>query len=264
MKITFIIGPSGVGKSNFISQEYAGRAEYCIFNIAQKAKELFGSFSALDDEDKEVETLNKASKEAFFALMDGKELVVEYHTDGFDDGLFALCRKAKSLGIRTEIITLTGDEKVAWELSKHVEADCFPSAKVKEETEMVLMNALEDVEFNLDFIHICRIGSEQGNINFYHCKKEGMDRFFFTTDESGFFDFDKVFAFEEMEGVTYLEEFEDFAAAFQRLLEKYPIFRLHPLEVHEDYKQEFRKAYHQFLEIDKEEENQSEWNIILN
>ncbi|KPQ10802.1 MAG: hypothetical protein HLUCCX10_15570 [Algoriphagus marincola HL-49] len=264
MKITFIIGPSGVGKSSFISQEYAGRAEYCIFNIAQKAKELFGSFSALDDEDKEIETLNEVSQDAFFALMDGKELVVEYLADGFDDGLFTLCKKAKLLGIRTEIITLTTDEKLAWERVKHAGADYFPSVEIKEETEMVLMNILEDVEFNLDFVRICEVGAEGGSINFYRFRKDGIVRFFFTTIEEGFFDFKPDFAFEELEGVNYLEEFEDFPSAFQRLFEKYPVFRLYPLEVHADYKNEFREAYQHFLETEAEEENQSAWNIILN
>lgn len=264
MKIIFVIGPSGVGKSSFIEREYAGKEAFCIFNIAKKAKKLFGSYHALEDENQELEAINESSQDAFFALMEDKDLVVEYLADGFDDGLFALCKKAKSLGIRTEIITLTADADTAWERVQKAGPDYFPSAKLKEDTEMVLMGVLEDIEFNLDFERICEVVGEGGSINFYRFKKEGEDRFFFTTNEEGFFDFKPEFAFEEIEGVNYLEEFEDFSSAFQSLLKKYQLFRLFPLEVHPEYKNEFQRAYQHFLEMGGEKENQSQWNIILN
>lgn len=264
MKITFVIGPSGVGKSTFIAQEYAEKEKYSIFNIANKAKRLFGSYSALEDEAKVLEAINQSAQEAFLDLMDKKELIVEYPAEGYDDGLFALCKKAKSLGIRTRIITLNWDMPEVLDRVDYPESEYFPTAKLKDETEMVLMDILDDIRFNLDFLRIAEVGGEGGSINFYRFKKEGEDRFFFTTNEEGFFDFKPVFAFEEKEGVNYLEDFGDFSSAFQSLLKKYPLFRLFPLEVHPEYKNEFQRAYQHFLEMGGEKENQSQWNIILN
>ncbi|MCS5490546.1 hypothetical protein [Algoriphagus limi] len=264
MKITFIIGPSGVGKSSYIEREYAGKKEVCIFNISRKARELFGTYEAMDDGDKELQAINESCSEAFMALMDGNEVVVEYYTDGYDEGLFSLCNKAKSLGIRTEVITITTDADVAWERVQKAGRDYFPSSRIKEDTEMVLMGVLEDVEFNLDFERICEIGAEGGTINFYRFKKGNQDRFFFTTDESGYFDFEPDYDFEKMFGVNYIEEFDDFKEAFSALLEKYPIFRLYPLGINEKYKREFKEAYQDFLKQEGTIEEDPTWDHHLN
>lgn len=264
MKILFVIGPTGVGKSTFIEQEYAGKKNICIFNIARKAKELYGSFKAMDNEDCELNAINKSCSEAFFALMDEKTVVVEYHADGFDDGLFALIKKARSLCIPTEIIALTVEVGEALERVSHAGLDYFPSVKMKEDTELVFMGVLEDVEFNLDFERICEIGAEGGSINFYRFKKEDGERFFFLTDESGFFDFEPSYEIDKKEGVTYLEEFPDFDSAFEKLLEKYPIFRLFPVEVNPKFKGKFRAAFQHFLSLEPSNEANPFWNESLN
>jgi hypothetical protein len=264
MKITFVIGPGGVGKSSFIEREYAGKKEVCIFNISRKAKELFGSYEAMDDGNRELQAINESCSEAFMALMEEEEVVVEYYSDGFDDGLFALINKAKSLGIRTNLITLTCDADVAWERVQKAGADYFPSAKMKEDTELVFMGVLEDVEFNLDFDRICEIGVEEGTISFFRFKKGNQDRFFFTTDETGYFDFEPAYEFEKREGVNYIREFDGFKEAFVALLEKYPIFVLVPLEVHPRYKSEFRTAFQNFLSGKQALKPNENWHQYLN
>ena len=113
MKITFVIGPYGVGKSTFIAHEFAKKEQYSIFNIAKKAKGLFAGYTALEDETKVIEAINQSAQKAFLDVMDEKELIVKYPADGDDDVLLALCKKAKSLEIRTQIITLTCDATVA-------------------------------------------------------------------------------------------------------------------------------------------------------
>lgn len=264
MKITFVIGPGGVGKSSFIEREYAGKEQVCIFNIARKARELFGSYEAMDEGDREIQAINASCNEAFLALMDGEEVVVEYYSDGYDDGLFALFKKAKSLGIRTELITLTCDAAVAWERVQKAGEDYYPSAKVKEDTEMVFMGVLEDVEFNLDFDQICEIGAGRNTVHFFRFKKENQDRFFFTTDETGYFDFEPAYSFEKKEGVEYIEEFSNFAEAFAALLRRYPIFNLVPLQVHDRYKAEFQVAYQQFLNGQQSFAAHENWTHLLN
>ncbi|GAB2491795.1 P-loop nucleotide/nucleoside kinase family protein [Algoriphagus taiwanensis] len=264
MKVTFVIGPSGVGKSSLIEREYAGRREVFIFNIARKAKELFGSYQAMEDGDMELQAINASCSEAFMALMEGKEVVVEYYTDGFDDGLFAMTKKAKSLGVRIEVIALTCDVDEAWNRVQKAGSAYFPSARIKEDTEFIFMGILEDVEFNLDFDRICEIGGEGGTISFFRFKKGSQDRFFFTTDENGYFDFEPDYEFEKKEGVNYIEEFDNFKEAFTALLDKYPIFGLVPLEVHSRYKSEFRSAYQHYLRGKQALQANQKWNFYLN
>lgn len=264
MKVIFVIGPSGVGKSSFIEREYAEKREVCIFNIARKAKELFGSFQAMEDGDQELQAINASCSEAFMSLMDGKEVVVEYYTDGYDDGLFAMIKKAKSLGIRTEVIALTCEAGEAWQRVQKAGLDYFPSIRIKEDTELIFMGVLEDVEFNLDFDRICEIGWQGGTISFFRFKMGNRDRFFFTTDESGYFDFEPDFEFEKKEGVNYIEEFDNFKEAFTALLDKYPIFGLVPLEVHSRYKSEFRSAYQHYLRGKQVLQANQKWNFYLN
>jgi hypothetical protein len=80
------------------------------------------------------------------------------------------------------------------------------------------------------------------------------DVFFFSTEENSLFEFAPYYdAFEKMEGVAYLQEFDNFKDAFEALLEKYPIFRLYPLEVSPNYRSEFKEAYHSFLQEEKQE-----------
>ncbi|GMQ28688.1 hypothetical protein [Algoriphagus confluentis] len=264
MKVIFVIGPSGVGKSSFIEREYAEKREVCIFNIAWKAKELFGSFQAMEDEDQELHAINASCSEALMALMEGKEVVVEYYTDGYDDGLFAMIKKAKFLGIRTEVIALTCEADVAWNRVQKAGLDYFPSKRIKEDTELIFMGVLEDVEFNLDFDRICEIGGEGGTISFFRFNKGNRDRFFFTSDESGYFDFEPDYEFEKKDGVNYIEEFDEFNEAFAALLRKYPIFGLVPIEVHSRYKSEFRAAYLLFLAEKSTLQTNEKWNFYLN
>lgn len=264
MKITFIIGPSGVGKSSFIEREYAGKERVCIFNIARKAKELFGNYEAMKDSARELQIINESCREAFFTLMDGEEVVVEYYSNGFDDGLFAMCKKANSIGIRTELITLTCDADVAWERVQKAGPDYFSSAKIKEDTEMLFLGVLEDVEFNMDFDRICEVGAEGGTISFFRFRKGNEDRFFFNTDESDTFDFEPKNELDKIKGVNYVREYGTFSDAFAALLDTYPIFSLVPLKVHAGYQSEFRKAYQKFLNGEQAFLSNHDWNQHLN
>lgn len=263
MKITFVIGPSGTGKTTYIRQNYPVSDQLAMFDPVGKSWELFQDFKALED-DRSCDVYNKSSEEAFFALMEGKDLVVEYCANGEDDELFSVINQAKKAGLRTEVIFLTADADIAWERVKSAGPTYFSSCKIKEDTLEVLSGVIGDYVFNQGFEKICEVGSEGGSISFFRYKKEELDVFFFTTDETAFFEFAPEFEFEKIPDVAYTEEFSNFRDAFEALLEKYPIFRLYPLDVSPTYKREFKEAYQSFLKVENPENEDSEWIKHLN
>jgi predicted kinase len=264
MKIIFVIGPQGSGKPSYVQKNYPLSDQVSVFDLSLTSLELFGDYQALEDDEQSSEVYNQSSEKAFFALMDGKDLVVEYPTDGFDEEMFSIINQAKKAGLRTEVIALTVDPEVAWERVQKADSSYYSSGQIKEETIEVLGSVIEDYVFNQDFEKICEIGSEGGSISFFRCQKEGKDVFFFSTEDNSLFEFAPDYAFEKMEGVAYLEEFDNFKDAFEALLEKYPIFRLYPLEVSPNYRSEFKEAYHSFLETEKKENTDENWITFLN
>ncbi|MBA4301709.1 MAG: hypothetical protein C0433_16640 [Cyclobacterium sp.] len=263
MKITFVIGAAGSGKTSFIRNKYSKSEKMAVFDLAGTSWELFQDYQALED-GRSVDVYNECSQVGFFAMMDGKDLVVEYCADGYDDELFAVIDHAKKAGIRTEVICLTVDVDVAWERVQKADSTYFSSSQIKEDTLEVLSGMIEDYVFNQDFEKICEVGSDGGSVSFFRCKKQGREVFFFSTDESALFEFAPDFEFEKMPGVAYVEEFTNFRDAFEALLEKYPIFRLYPLEVSPKYKREFKEAYNNFLGLNKDEIRDERWNQFLN
>lgn len=257
MKIIFIIGASGTGKSSFIRKNYPESDQLVVFDLAATSLELFKDFQALKD-DRAVDVYNKLSGRAFFALIDGKDLVVEYCADGHDNELFSVINQAGKAGLRTEVICLTVDADVAWERIQKADSTYFCSCLIKEETLEILSDVLDDYVFNQGFEKICEVGSEGGSISFFKYKKGDRDVFFFSTDETA------LIEFEKKPGVAYTDEFSNFQDAFAALLEKYPIFRLYPLEVSPRYKREFKEAYQKFLSLEKQEFETESWNHLLN
>ncbi len=263
MKIIFIVVPSGTGKTSYIRKNYPVSDQLVVFDLARKSWELFQDYKALED-DRDCDVYNESSHEAFLALMDGKDLVVEYGADGEDQELFSVINQAKKAGLHTEVIFLTVDANIAWERVKSAGPGYYSSCQIKEETLEVLSGVIGDYVFNQDFEKICEVGSEGGSISFFRYKKNEQDVFFFTTDETALFEFAPEFEFEKVPGVSYIEEFHNFQEAFEALLEKYPIFRLYPLEVSSTYKREFKEAYHNFLGLHKDEVKDERWNQFLN
>ncbi len=263
MKITFVIGPSGTGKTTYIRQNYPVSDQLAVFDLAGKSWELFQDFKALKD-DRSCDVYNKSSEEAFFALMDGKDLVVEYCADGEDEALFSVINQGKKAGFSTEVIFLTVDAKIAWERVQKAGPSYFSSCRIKEDTLEVLSGVIGDYVFNQDFEKICEVSSEGGSISFFRYKKEDQDVFFFVTDETALFEFAPESEFEKTPDVSYTVEFHNFEDAFEALLEKYPIFRLYPLEVCPTYKREFKEAYQSFLKVENPENEDAEWIKYLN
>ena len=245
MKITFVIGPSGTGKTTYIRKNYLVSDEVAVFDLAGKSWELFRDFKALED-DRIYDVYNESSHEAFIALMDGKDLVVEYCADGEDEELFSMINQVKKAGLRTEVIFLTADADIAWKRVQAAGPTYFSSCLIKEDTLEVLSGVIGDYVFNQDFEKICEVGSEGGSISFFRYKKDEQDVFFFSTDETALLEFAPEFESEKEPNVAYTDEFHNFGDAFEALLEKYPIFRLYPLEVSPTYKKEFKEAYQSF------------------
>lgn len=263
MKIIFVIGPSGTGKTTYIRKNFPVSDQLEVLDLAGKSWELFQDFKALED-DRIYDVYNESSHEAFIALMDGKDLVVEYGADGEDEELFSMINQVKEAGLRTEVIFLTADADIAWERVQKAGPNYFSSCQIKEETLEVLSGVIGDYVFNQDFEKICEVGSEGGSISFFRYKKEERDVFFFTTNETALFEFAPEFEFEKEPGVAYTGEYQNFGDAFQALLEKYPIFRLYPLEVSSTYKREFKEAYQSFLKVENSDNEDSEWIKHLN
>ncbi|MFD2202334.1 AAA family ATPase [Shivajiella indica] len=263
-KIIFVTGAPGTGKSTYIKKRFSDAENFYVFDMAMESQKIFGNYDALENEDI-VEIYNNLSENGLLALLDGKDLIVEYCAIGFDEDLFGIISLAHNMGIQTELIFLDVDAEVAWKRILDSEKDYFPSLELKEPTIEILQSILEDFEFNQDIEQICELGSDNGNIQFFKRKNEDGDLYFYHTSQTDFFDFEPEFEFEKKDGVNYLKQFMNFEDAFNHLMESFGIFRLYPVQVNEKYKRDFQTAYQKQLSLSKSMEvlNVS-WGNYLN
>jgi hypothetical protein len=98
---------------------------------------------------------------------------------------------------------------------------------------------------------ILEAGGEGGSVKLVQIK----NYYLFSTNETTLREFVPDLTLEELTSKSNV--FTSFAEAMESLLEKYPIFHLHPLETHPDFKNEIFLYYQRFCSESGQHEN---WN----
>jgi len=243
MKIIFVTGAPGTGKSHYIQNHYRDTQRSYILDMALQSKKLYGNMDAISDGSKIAAIYNTLSEEALFALFDGLDLIVEYCVTGYDGDLITLVKEARTIGIHTELIAISLDSEIAQHRIQTASPDYYPSLEIKDATIEILQGVLESYGMNQDFEEICEIESDESVISFFKAVREGKECFFYNTDPKAYFDFEPEFEFEKIEGVNYLKEFDNFNEAFDSLLETNSIFDLHPLKVNIIYENKLKEYF---------------------
>jgi len=107
---------------------------------------------------------------------------------------------------------------------------------------------------------ILKIGGEGGSVTLFKYN----ELYFFSTNEAALFD---LLSEEDRKGINFSsnsKNFKNFDLALKSMMEKYNIFRLFPIFIHEDYKKEMLKKFNEFeLENDDNFRGGGEWKDIL-
>lgn len=102
-------------------------------------------------------------------------------------------------------------------------------------------------------------GSEGGSIKLVQIE----NYFLYSTNETTLREFVPDLTLEELKSKS--DVFTSFAQAMESLIEKFPIFHLHPLEIHPDFKNEIILYYKRFYSESGQEENwnKGNWDNLL-
>ena len=108
---------------------------------------------------------------------------------------------------------------------------------------------------------ILKIGGEGGSIKFFQIN----EYFTYTTNESALMD---LLNKDDKEGIEFKSKsklFDTFDLAMESMQDRYPIFRLYPLEINNEFKQRINKYYRGFLLKNKKDEicRNNQWERIL-
>lgn len=143
-KITIVSGASGVGKSTFIKDYQLKNPDCHVLDLPAAWLSKYGDYAQLLnlDEGIDLDLYCDASDKVFFALEEGRELVMEYNMNGEDDELFTLLTEAENLGIKTNLIVLDLDADLALQRVKNAGPEYFPSLEIKERVETIFYEAL--------------------------------------------------------------------------------------------------------------------------
>jgi len=200
-KIIFVTGISGAGKSTFIKDKYRDNEEYFIMDMAEHCLRRFGNLEPLKDEDygeDRLSIINGLTDEGFFALFDGKDLVVEYNVVSDDlDELFDLMYKANGLGFQTEWVHLHVELEIAQKRIQSAGDSYYFSEALALDVLMVLEGILEDYQLNVQLEELAVFTGPKGHIRLF--KKQTIQEtvFFFVEDHVGYSGF---IGCEDLEG----------------------------------------------------------------
>ncbi len=106
-------------------------------------------------------------------------------------------------------------------------------------------------------IVILEAGADGGSIMLI----QKSDYYLFTTDETTLREFVPEMMFEDLKSKSDI--FSSFAEAMKNLLEKYPIFSLHPLSVHPDFRNKIIPYYQGFCSGNNKNWNKEDWDKLL-
>ena len=108
---------------------------------------------------------------------------------------------------------------------------------------------------------ILEVGGEGGSIKLIR----NGSIYFYTTDETTMMDiFPGEFNIEDLKSAS--PEFPTFDQSMKSLIQKYPIFSLHPLHINPEYQQRITIYFNRYLVASKDQElwDAESWKQILN
>ena len=108
---------------------------------------------------------------------------------------------------------------------------------------------------------ILKIGGEGGAIKLLKIN----DHYAYTTNESVLYD---LLSKADREGISFKsksELYDTFDSAMESMINKYPVFRLYPLEINDQFKEQINKYYQTYLTNNKGDNylRNKEWESIL-
>ena len=108
---------------------------------------------------------------------------------------------------------------------------------------------------------ILKIGGAGGSIKLFKINNQ----FVYTTDESTLMD---LLNEEDHEGIEFKsssELFDTFDLAMTSMMNRYPVFRLYPVEISDDYRTEIKTYYQNYRNKNMNDNwGRDEWEQILN
>ena len=246
-KIIFVIGIPGAGKSTYIRDRYLDEEKYCVIDMAAESVRSFGNLEPLKDEDygeDRLTIINSMTDKGFFALLDGKDLVVEHNVVGEDlDELFDLVQKANVLGFHTEWIHLHVEQKVAQMRIQSAGDAYFFSEALALDVLMVLGGILEDYQLNVQLEELAEFKGPSGRIQLFK-KDEGEGSYYFFVEERSYYSGFK--SIEDLQGEGMggcMVLYNDFKGALGAIFEQYEFDELYLVSV----KQALRPVLEKFL-----------------
>lgn len=149
-KITIIAGATGVGKSSYIKKYIAENPLCHHLDIPGAWRKKYGHCKELmnQEEGLDLELYFEISDKAFFALDEGKELLIEYNLDGNDQGLKDIVYAGKESGIDISLVVLDTSPEVARERLGNASSDYFSSFYLKEMTENIRNDRIDSHVLN--------------------------------------------------------------------------------------------------------------------
>ena len=108
---------------------------------------------------------------------------------------------------------------------------------------------------------ILKIGGEGGSIKLLKIN----DQYAYTTNESALYD---LLSKEDREGISFKSKsdlYDTFESAMESMTKRYPVFRLYPLEINDQFKEQINKYYQAYLANNKGDHylRNDEWESIL-
>jgi len=113
----------------------------------------------------------------------------------------------------------------------------------------------------MENILILKIGGEGGSIKLLKIN----DQYAYTTNESALYD---LLSKADREGMSFKSEselYDTFELAMESMIDRYPVFRLYPLEINDPFKEQINKYYQAYLANNKGDNylRNEKWENIL-
>jgi len=245
-KLIFITGLPGTGKSTYIRQQFSGKKDYYVFDLSLQSRQLFGTPLALENEDKIADIYNMTSEEALIALMEGKNLVIEFGKGRtYHDDFENLLNMARGMGLRVE--------QKHFDQVYHVPAtdenmENYSSFLYAYESLEVLEGVLESYKINQELESVLDMVTEDGFLKILSMMDDnGSTVYFHVSEKTDVFDFEEKEDYKKPEGIDYRKIYNSFEEALESMLASVSVLKVSPTHIAPSYQAVFHRTYHHHL-----------------